>query len=191
MAGISLYYFFFVFILGCQMVFSSGEPLFQHGQLQLSSKGISNGLIVCLRILNLICLSFVLIHTTRSAHIKFAIAWLIKFVPGIPEKKVAIMLTLFLRFLALLLIQGKLTRDACVARCIESRKHPVKKIHYMVLPYVRRMLLTADRLALAMVSRGYDEDVAFPKQVCGLKDWLALLMMIMLFLMIYFFCNNR
>ena len=101
--------------------------------------------------------------------------WYLKPVPLIPEKKVAVMMGLILRFVPVILDQARETANAQKARAVENRKNPVFRLIKFGLPLIRRTFERADDLILAMEARAYTEHRTDPQLVAGKRDWIALM----------------
>ena len=120
--------------------------------------GAVDGLLTCWRLVLLMFFGLLWLAVTSHADIRAAVAWFCKPLPGIPEKRVATMMSLTLRFLPLLMDQAATTSEAQQARCIQNRKNPVYRFTKFSLPLLRRTMETADHLADAMESRCYSEN---------------------------------
>jgi energy-coupling factor transporter transmembrane protein EcfT len=112
--------------------------------------------------------------TTRPADLKSAAQWFLKPVPLIPEKRVALMISLCLRFFPLILAQAGQTADAVNARCGGYRKNPVRSIRFLTLPLLKKTVMAADHLDLAMTARCYTENRTDPEFESSGKERLAL-----------------
>jgi biotin transport system permease protein len=121
-----------------------------------------------------VLLGYLFIWSTYPSQVRVAVAWFLRPVPLIPEKKVATMLSLLMRFLPLILQEAKETTDAQRARCIENRKNPVYRFTKLAVPMLRRIFLRAEDLVLAMEARGYSENRTLPRLYSKKSDWLSL-----------------
>jgi energy-coupling factor transporter transmembrane protein EcfT len=101
--------------------------------------------------------------TTRSASLKNAAQWYLRPIPFVPEKRVAVMISLALGFLPLILQQAEETRNAIHSRCGNLEKNPVKRFTRLTLPLLKKTFLSADHLILAMEARCYGEDRTDPE----------------------------
>ncbi len=126
--------------------------------LSWDAAGAVDGLIACWRLVLLMFFGLLWMVVTSHSDIRAAVAWLCKPLPGVPEKRVATMMSLTLRFLPLLMDQAATTSEAQQARCIQNRKNPVYRFTKFSLPLLRRTMETADHLADAMESRCYSEN---------------------------------
>jgi energy-coupling factor transporter transmembrane protein EcfT len=97
---------------------------------------------------------------TRTRDLRAAVAWLLAPVPGVPAQRVATMIGLVVRFIPEVLHQAALVREAQQARSIDGCRNPLRRLYIWIAVLMRRTLLKSDRLALAMISRGYTEDRA-------------------------------
>lgn len=96
--------------------------------------------------------------STQASSLNRAVAWFLKPVPFIPEKRVGVMVSLFVRFLPLILEKADEVSESQRARCAHLQKNPVKRIRNITVPLLKKVFQSADTLAIAMASRCYDEN---------------------------------
>ncbi len=135
--------------------------------------GLAAAGLVCWRLAFVMLLGLVFLATTRPVEIKSAVQWFLKPVPLIPEKKVAAMMGLILRFIPVILDQARETAAAQKARGIENRKNPVYRLIKLGFPLMHRTFECADNLALAMEARCFTENRTDPHLSARWQDWLA------------------
>ncbi|HKJ99484.1 MAG TPA: energy-coupling factor transporter transmembrane component T [Desulfotignum sp.] len=164
----------------------SGTKVFGFWGMVLTREGMTQGALVAMRFFLVMMTGLLFSATTRPADLKSAAQWFLKPVPFVPEKQVAIMISLFLRFLPLILTQGRQVSDAVNARCGNLNKNPVRRIRYLVLPLLKKTFLAADSLCLAMDARCYSEDRTDPVFKTGGKETVFLLSGICLCLIMVF-----
>lgn len=140
----------------------------------VSAPGMADGLLAAGRILTVSLLGCLLVATTRSGEIRAAVAWFLEPVPGVPAGRVATMISLLVRFLPLILRRFHETRAAQAARGADLVKNPVRRMALLVIPVLRRVLLDADHLVLAMEARCYTEDRVEPGFRPSFRDAAAL-----------------
>jgi energy-coupling factor transporter transmembrane protein EcfT len=182
-----IFFIFLGFIFVARTLSTPGEKLFQVEFFSVifivTKQGILSGALVCFRLFLVVLVGYLFIWSTWSSQVRIAIAWFLKPIPWIPEKKIATMLSLMMRFLPLILQEAKETADAQRARCIENRKNPIYRLIKLAIPMLRRTFLRADDLVLAMEARGYSENRISPRLNSKKSDWLLLAFVISLFLM--------
>lgn len=154
---------------------TDGTPLIELKYFTISTQGITNGILVCWRLALIVILGFAFISTTPPTAIKAAVQWFLKPVPFIPEKKVAVMMGLILRFVPVILDQAHETAQAQKARAVENRKNPVYRLTKYGFPLIRRTFERADDLAAAMEARAFTEHRTDPELTADKKDWVALM----------------
>ena len=125
--------------------------------------GAVDGLLTCWRLVLLMFFGLLWLAVTSHADIRAAVAWFCKPLPGIPEKRVATMMSLTLRFLPLIMDQAAAMSEAQQSRCIQNRRNPVYRFTKFSMPLLCRTLETADRLADAMESRCYSDNYRTPE----------------------------
>jgi energy-coupling factor transporter transmembrane protein EcfT len=182
-----IFFIFLAFVFVARTLSTPGEKLFQVEFFSfvflVTKPGLLFGALVCFRLFLVVLLGYLFIRSTWSSQVRIAIAWFLRPIPWIPEKKIATMLSLMMRFLPLILQEAKQTADAQRARCIENRKNPLYRFIKLAIPMLRRIFLRADDLVLAMEARGYSENRILPRLHSNKSDWLFLAFVISLFLM--------
>ncbi len=158
-----------------RLLSTDGTPVINLKYFTISMQGITNGILVCWRLALVVILGFAFISTTPSSAIKAAVQWFLKPVPFIPEKKVAVMMGLILRFVPVILDQARETAEAQKARAVENRKNPVYRLTKFGFPLIRRIFERADDLVVAMEARCFTENRTDPELVAQKRDWVALM----------------
>jgi len=133
-------------IFAARVLSTGGPPLIDLKYFTLSLQGIYDGVLVCWRLALIVIIGFAFISTTPPAAIKAAVQWFLKPVPLVPERKVAVMMGLILRFVPVILNQAGETAAALKARAIENRKNPVYRLTKFGFPLMRRTFERADDL---------------------------------------------
>ena len=154
---------------------TDAAPLINLKYFTISMQGVTNGILVCWRLALIVILGFAFISTTPPSAIKAAAQWFLKPVPFIPEKKVAVMMGLILRFVPVILDQARETAEAQKARGVENRKNPVYRLIKLSFPILRRTFERADNLVVAMEARCFIENRTDPELVAQKRDWVALM----------------
>ena len=122
----------------------------------------------------ILVLGMVFVTTTRPSHLKAATQWLLRPVPFVSGRKAATMVGLMVRFIPVLHQQVRETQSALAARGGGRRRLFPGRIRYLLLPTMRRVVLAADQLSLAMLARGYQEKRTDPGLRTTPADVLAL-----------------
>jgi len=179
-SGVKQLRYFFVlllFVFVARALSTGGASLIEVKFISVSKQGLTAGFLVCWRLAFIVLLGFTLISTTRPAEIKAAVQWYLKPVPFIPEKKVAMMMGLILRFVPVIFDQAAETADAQKARCVQNRRNPVYRLIKLGFPLLRRTFERADDLVAAIEARGFTENRTDPELVSHRRDWVALLIL--------------
>jgi len=162
----------FVFI--ARSLSAPGTPFFQLSFISVTYKGISDGALVCWRLVNIVFTGIIFVATTRPSSLKTAVEWWLRPLPFIPEQRVAVMLSLVIRFIPVILEQARETADAQKALGVENRQNPFYRLRKIALPMLIRTFITADELAVAMDARCYTEKRTPVTLTAGRNDWLIL-----------------
>ena len=166
-----LIFLLLVFII--RALSTPGDPWVSWGVLRMSREGLQEGGQVVWRLLMILILGLVFITTTRPSDLKAAVQWLLRPIPFVPARKAATMVGLIVRFIPVLHQQMRETQSALAARGGVRRRFSLRQIRYLILPTMRRVVLAADQLALAMLARGYQEKRTDPAFHAHPADGLA------------------
>jgi len=160
-----------VFVFVARALSTPGDALITYKNMEVTRQGLVMAGLVCMRLVLTVLMCLILIVSTKISRIRDAVAWFFTPVPLVPEKKIATMMGLLVRFLPIILTQAKVISTAQRARCIENRKNPVFRLATFSIPFMKRVFYTADNLAIAMESRCYSEDRTSPGFSLDFKDW--------------------
>jgi biotin transport system permease protein len=163
-----------LFVFVARSLSVPGSPVIEFKSIAVTREGLYQGAVVCWRLLIVIMTGVSFVTTTRTSEIKAAVQWVLKPFPGIPEKKIAFMMSLFVRFVPIIFHQAKETQAAQKARGIENRKNPIYRLRMLGIPLMRRTFEQADRISLAMTARCYSENRTDPRLSCRARDWITL-----------------
>ena len=172
---------FFVFVSRSLTI--PGTPFIHISFVSISREGLYDGALIIWRLVIIVFLAIPLMATTRPSEINAAVGWYLRPLPFIPRKRVAMMMSLIMRFIPVIFEQARETADAQRARGVENRKNPVYRIIKFTIPMIRRTFETADELAVAMEARCYSENRTDPEFRARLRDWIVLMVSICLFLL--------
>ena len=75
-----------------------GDPVVTVYSIEITRQGLAEGTLVATRFFLVMVTGLLFSLTTRPAAFKSAVQWFLKPVPFVPEKRVAVMISLFLRF---------------------------------------------------------------------------------------------
>jgi energy-coupling factor transporter transmembrane protein EcfT len=162
-------------IFVARVLSSGGPPVFSSQYFSVSTRGLFDGILVCWRLALIVVLGFIFVSTTPPSAVKAAVQWFLKPVPYVPEKKIAVMMGLILRFVPVILNQARETSEAQKARGVENRKNPVYRLTKLGFPLLRRTFERADDLVVAMEARCFTENRTDPELIVQKRDWAVLI----------------
>ena len=153
------------FIILLLIVFASRAISFDDNNFsfQITEHGIKNGFLVSFKFFLIMLTSILFSLTTTPLMLKNAIQWFLKPIFFIPEKRVALMISLSLKFMPIILRHTKEISNAQQARCGNLQKNPVKRITLLIFILFKKIFLSADNLSLSMQARCYNEDRTEPE----------------------------
>lgn len=183
------YMVFLICVVVARTLTTPGDPLFSDGvaftsvfteTLAMSRQGLVAGFLLALRLLLVALLGLLLTLTTRPSHLRAAVEWFLAPLPFIPHRQVATMVGLLVRFIPVILNQAAEVGEALLARALDNRVNPWRRMTALAMPLLRRTFVTADRLAMAMEARCYgNERTSHSFQVTG-RDWWAMGVVVLL-----------
>ena len=148
-----------------------GDVLIRFLGLSVTLEGVQNGFSTAFKFFLVMITGLLFALTTRPSEIKHAAQWYLRPVPFIPEKRVAVMISLALSFMPVILKQFQKISEAQAARCADLEKNPVKKAVRVVFPVLKKTFLSADHLVSAMESRCYTDDRTDPEFTRSDREW--------------------
>ncbi len=169
------------FILLLVMVFAArafstpGSPLFPAWAVSITTEGIYSGGLICWRLSLVVMLGLLFIHTSQSLEIKAAIQWYFRPVPKVSGQRVALMISLMMRFIPMILELSAEISEAQRSRAIDCRKNPLFRMKVFVLPLLEGIFKKADEMVDSMEARCFSENRTDPELSCQYSDWILLL----------------
>jgi len=169
------------FILLLVMVFTaralstSGNPLFPAWTDSITIEGIYAGGLICWRLLLVVILGLLFIYTSKPLEIKAAIQWYFEPVPKISGQRIALMISLMIRFIPMILELSVEISEAQRSRAVECRKNPLFRIKVFALPLLEGIFKKADEMVDSMEARCFSENRTDPELSCHRSDWIFLL----------------
>lgn len=163
MTSIKYFILLLFFVFSARALAVNGDIIFSFYGMTITEQGVTEGFAVAFKFFLVMLTGLVFSCTTRPSSVKSAAQWFLKPIPFVPEKRVAVMISLALGFMPIIAKQARQISDARKARCGDLQKNPVKKIIHLVLPLLRKTFLSADNLVLAMESRCYSDDRTDPE----------------------------
>jgi biotin transport system permease protein len=173
------YFFVLILLVFFARTFSTpGSVLVDLTFIKITRQGMYEGGLVCWRLFLVVFFGLSFVSTTRPSETKAAVEWFLSPFPFIPRKRIAIMMSLIMRFIPVIYEQVKDTADAQRARCIKNKKNPIYRLIKLLIPVIRRTFEGADDLVLAMEARCFSENRTDPVLSSSRKDWVALFIII-------------
>ena len=175
-AARSLRYFLFLLMLVfiARLLSTPGDALFSFSVITITRNGFYEGIVVCWRLILVVGLGILLIATTRTSCIKRAVEWFLAPVPLIPEKRIATMMGLIVRFIPVILHKTHEVSEAQKARCSQHIKNPFIRLKRLAFPMVKSVFKDAENVAMAMAARCYSDTSLKRTDKAQPNDWLIL-----------------
>ncbi|SHG01271.1 biotin transport system permease protein [Desulfacinum infernum DSM 9756] len=120
---------------------------------------VVRALLTVWRLLLMVLWAVVFTAVTRPRDLQDAVLWLLRPLPFLPARRIAVMAALSLRFFALLLDDLEEIRLARKARLGDRRRNPFHGLRTTVPALFRKALARTESTALALAARGYREDL--------------------------------
>ena len=166
---------FLLVIFLFQVFFTPGPNLFPSLPLPASQNGLRVAVSTCWRLALMFGFGILFTAVTRPRELQETVLWLLRPLPFLPARRVALMVSLTLRFFSSLLDQLDDIVVANRARLGNRRKNPLRRAKFLALPLLRGSLIRAEDVTLALFSRGFREDVPYPLSPVPLSHWVPLL----------------
>jgi len=142
-----------------QAFFAPGPRLSAFPWLPVSIDGLRLGSLTCWRIGLILGYAILFTAVTRPRELRDTLIWLLKPIPFLPERRIGLMVSLTLRFFSLILDQAEEVRLAHKARLGDENKNPFRKAKFLALPLLRRSFSRAEDVTIALVTRGFRDDL--------------------------------
>ena len=152
---------FLLFICLVQGFFSPGKPLFTILGFQATREGMVSGVKTAWRLGLILGYAVLFTALTRPRSIQQALIWFLDPIPFIRERRISLMVSLAVRFFSTLLDQTDQVQTAYRARLGDLNKNPLRRAKGITLPVLRRSFLRVDEVAMALIVRGFREEVSF------------------------------
>ena len=169
------------FILLLVMVFAArafstpGRPLFPTWAISATTEGIYTGGLICWRLSLVVLLGLLFIQTSKPLEIKSAIQWYFRPVPKVSGQRMALMISLMMRFIPMILELSVEISEAQQSRAVGCRKNPLFRLKVFVLPLLEGIFKKADEMVDSMESRCFSENRTDPELSYQRSDWIILL----------------
>lgn len=157
-----------------QSITTPGQTVMEVWGITATRPGIIAGAFISWRFLIVMILGIVFSKSTKPSQVKGAVQWFLKPIPLVPQARVAVMVSLFLRFLPLIVKQASEVSQAQQARCSALQKNPFKRTINLSIPLLKKTFQSADQLAIAMAARCYNDDRIDPVFFSSSYDTKAL-----------------
>ncbi len=142
-----------------QVVLTPGDRFPSLSWLPVSKEGLLLGGLTCWRLGLILGYAVLFTAVTRPRELRDALIWILKPIPMLPERRIGLMVSLTLRFFSRILDQAEEVNLAHRARLGDRNRNPFRRIKFTALPILRRSILQAEDVTLALAARGYREDI--------------------------------
>jgi biotin transport system permease protein len=146
-------------LFGLQAFFGPGTRPASAPWLPVTREGLLAGAVTAWRVALLLGFGALFTAVTRPREVQDGIVWFLRPLPFLPGRRIGLMVSLTLRFFAVILDQAEEVRLAHRARLGDLRRNPLRRIRALALPILRRSFSRAEEVTLALASRGYRDDL--------------------------------
>jgi energy-coupling factor transporter transmembrane protein EcfT len=174
LAQLKPFFFLLALVFASQSVTTPGQPAIEIWGITATRQGMAAGALVSWRFLLVMVLGILFSKSTKPSQVKGAVQWFLRPLPLVPQARVAVMVSLFLRFLPQIAKQASEVSQAQQARCAALQKNPFKRMLNLSIPLLRKTFQSADQVAVAMAARCYTDDRTDPVFCCSDYDKKAL-----------------
>ncbi len=177
-----------IFLFGLflfQAFFTPGPRVSAIPWLPVSQDGFRLGSLTCWRLGLILSFSILFTAMTRPRELQNALIWLLKPIPFLPERRVGLMVSLTLRFFSIILDQADEVRLAHKARLGDRNKNPFRRAKFLALPLLRHSFSRAEEVTLALVARGYRDDLPLQIQKLPISHLIPLFFLLLSLVVIW------
>jgi energy-coupling factor transporter transmembrane protein EcfT len=176
----------FLFLLFLfQAFFTPGPRVPAFSWLPVSQDGLRLGALTCWRLALILSFSILFTAITRPRELQDALIWLLRPIPFLPGRRIGLMVSLTLRFFSIILDQADEVRQAHKARLGDQNKNPFRRAKFLALPLLRRSFSRAEEVTLALVARGYRDDLPLQLPKLPLSHLIPLFLLLGSFIVIW------
>lgn len=167
-------FIYFIFIIILIQSYSIPGVLILDSPIPMPTiAGLCSGLFFGWKIILVIINCLIVTGTTPLSAFRDAIEWFLRPIPFVQEARVGTMFSLTFSLLPLIFDQTAELTDAQRSRCIDSSRHPLRRIKTLAAPLILRTMLRADEIAMAMESRCYSDERTKPSFKTKPQDWMV------------------
>lgn len=174
MASLKPFFLLLVLVFISRSLTTPGETILSFFDITITRQGVVAGTLVSWRFFLVMMLGIIFSKSTKPTRVKGAVQWFLRPVPFVDEARVAVMVSLFLRFLPMILLQASEVFNAQRSRCSALQKNPIKRMLNISTPLLRKTFQSADKMADAMASRCYNDDRTDPEFLTSAYDTATL-----------------
>lgn len=138
---------------------------------------IKTASIVCWRLALMLAYAILFTSVTKPREMQDAITWFLKPIPFLPARRIAMMVSLTVKFLPLISDQFDEVQLALKSRMGKQSRTSVRRLKSLFLPLFRRFFIRSDEIAFALAARGYREDLPVTLPRIPVLHMLALVML--------------
>jgi biotin transport system permease protein len=142
-----------------QALFTPGPSPSSLPWVPASQEGLLAGAFMIWRLGLMLGYAVLFTAVTRHRELQDAVMWLLRPVPFIPARRIGLMVSLTLRFFSIILDEAEEVHLAHKSRRGDRIRNPFRRARTLGLPILRRALLRAEDVTLALSARGYREDL--------------------------------
>ncbi len=168
-----LLFLFLLFLF--HSLFTPGKTLSFSPYLPLTKEGLFWGGLVCWRLGLILGYATLFTSVTRPRELRETIAWILKPIPSIPNRRIGLMVSMMWRFFYRFLDHKEEVELAYQARLGNLNRNPFRKIKSLVLPLLRKALFEVEEVTYALASRGYHDRVPLFLPKLPLSHWIPIL----------------
>ena len=161
-----------------QALFTPGPRLSFFPRLPVSQDGVRLGGFTCWRLAVILGYAVLFTAITRPREVQDTLIWLLKPFPFLHGRRIGLMVSLTIRFFSIILDQAEEVRLAHRARLGDLKKNPVRKAKFLALPLIRRSFSHAEDVTLALVARGFRDDLPLQIQKLPFSHLIPLFLLL-------------
>ncbi|MGQ9638705.1 MAG: energy-coupling factor transporter transmembrane component T family protein [Thermodesulfobacteriota bacterium] len=157
--------FFLISLFFFHCLLTPGTPLFGITWIPIKKEGLLLGVLAIWRLGLMLAYALLFTAVTRPHELRDAIAWILKPIPLVPNRRIGLMVSMTWRFFYRFLDQAEEVKQANKARLGEFNRNPIRKIKSHSLPLLKKAIWEVEEVTFALSARSYHDGlpISLPK----------------------------
>ncbi len=162
-----------------------GVPLSAVSYLSIKKEGLLLGGFVCWRLGLMLGYAILFTSVTRPRELRDTIAWFLKPIPFLPDRRIGLMVSMTWRFFYRFLDYKEEVILAHEARLGGFNRNPFKKVKSLLLPILKKALMEVEEVSLALAVRGYHDQLPISLPHIPFYQWIPVFALVVILFLLF------